>query len=387
MPLHIHYESSDPNSLHIWLERWSTSHFWKPVSRPKKLRDPKSRRRLGNSQVSNAETGRPKRSVRRVPAANIESVSVQTISESEKPKRSNRTFSNQPVDPALDNPQVELERVKRNLRKVHKPVLENSTQADSEIEKPSQIREKRSNDTGHDSLEQGKQDLGKTPNISDHEVTEQNTSNMSEKINQEVLTVPKSPDMEVRGEPNVSDMNEKINQEVLTVPKSPDVEASVEADQENDSKHVSSVEQAAIEPESLTENPKYDDIPFTNGNYKGSSPKEDSVKKENQKTNKKVPNTVKQECAENGIQNSPSLPSYMQATESAKAKLRLQGSPRLSQDGEEKSNTTRRHSLPSGGKVSSQSPRTQRSTQSGGRAKNKSDKTPSSKDGTGIESS
>jgi hypothetical protein len=60
----------------------------------------------------------------------------------------------------------------------------------------------------------------------------------------------------------------------------------------------------------------------------------------------------KSEYVENGTRATPvqpRKPSYMAATESAKAKLRAQNSPRLDSDSSaEKNGFTRRHSLPSG---------------------------------------
>nr|AFK43723.1 unknown [Medicago truncatula] len=76
----------------------------------------------------------------------------------------------------------------------------------------------------------------------------------------------------------------------------------------------------------------------------------------------------------------------MAATESAKAKLRAQGSPKVVQDGSEKNNSARRQSLPSptNSKISSHSPRTQRPVHSGGKGGHKSDKAASSsRDGNG----
>ena len=78
---------------------------------------------------------------------------------------------------------------------------------------------------------------------------------------------------------------------------------------------------------------KDETIPMTNGNFE---PKEDSTNNENNKSSRKVAVLTKKECAENELQSSPSLPSYIAATESAKGKLRLQGSSRSSEDGAEK---------------------------------------------------
>ena len=111
---------------------------------------------------------------------------------------------------------------------------------------------------------------------------------------------------------------------------------------------------------------------------------------ENQKPTRKISNLTKQENGEDGIKNSPKLPSYMAATESAKAKLRAQGSPRFGQDGTEKNNTaggSGRHSLPSStnNQISSHSPKPQRSVPAGGKGGNKSARTvPSSKAGNGM---
>ncbi|KAK9199682.1 hypothetical protein WN944_014874 [Citrus x changshan-huyou] len=76
---------------------------------------------------------------------------------------------------------------------------------------------------------------------------------------------------------------------------------------------------------------------MTNGNFE---PKEDSTNNENNKSSRKVDVLTKKECVENELQSSPSLPSYIAATESAKAKLRLQGSSRSSEDGAEKNSGT-----------------------------------------------
>ncbi|MBA0559521.1 hypothetical protein Golob_016481 [Gossypium lobatum] len=113
--------------------------------------------------------------------------------------------------------------------------------------------------------------------------------------------------------------------------------------------------------------------------------KGDSTNNENQKSGRKASNPAKQDHTENGPQISPALPSYMAATESAKAKLRLQGSPRFSQDGGEKHNLARRQSLPisANSKINSQSPRTQRLVHAG-KEGSKSDRPLSSRDRNGM---
>ncbi|KAG8366830.1 hypothetical protein BUALT_Bualt16G0008700 [Buddleja alternifolia] len=110
--------------------------------------------------------------------------------------------------------------------------------------------------------------------------------------------------------------------------------------------------------------------------------KEEEIGKENQKIRKRsLP--AKQEYTENISQNNPSLPSYMMATQSAKAKLRAQGTTKLSEDGAENGNI-RRHSLPAStnGKLSSLSPRIRKPVQGNGKGGSKTNKLlTSSRDG------
>ncbi|KAI8564076.1 hypothetical protein RHMOL_Rhmol03G0154300 [Rhododendron molle] len=98
----------------------------------------------------------------------------------------------------------------------------------------------------------------------------------------------------------------------------------------------------------------------------------------------------KQEYPENVPQNTPpTLPSYMAVSQSAKAKLRSQGSPRLVQDGGAENGFVRRHSLPSSmnDKIYL-SPRVQKPVvQANGKGGSRSDKSLSaSRDGNGMKS-
>ncbi|KAI3500787.1 hypothetical protein L1887_36612 [Cichorium endivia] len=61
MPLNIHYNPTDPNSVTNWLSRWSTSHFWDPLPPPNK-KNPK--RKPIKSQSENP------RSFRKLPVNN-----------------------------------------------------------------------------------------------------------------------------------------------------------------------------------------------------------------------------------------------------------------------------------------------------------------------------
>ncbi|KAK4409880.1 protein IQ-DOMAIN 31 [Sesamum angolense] len=117
------------------------------------------------------------------------------------------------------------------------------------------------------------------------------------------------------------------------------------------------------------------------------SSKEDDSGKENQKIRKRRSLPAKQEYTENISQNTPCLPSYMAATESAKAKLRAQGSSKFSEDGAEHG-YVRRHSLPAStnGKLSSLSPRIQKPVQANGKGGGKTNRSMSSSRDVNIQS-
>ncbi|XP_038894591.1 protein IQ-DOMAIN 31 [Benincasa hispida] len=357
-PMQLYFDNGDENSVLKWLERWSNSRFWKPIPQVKKAPESKSQRRLSTGQTGEAHTVRSKRT-RRVPTANNDSAAVQSSTELEKPKRNFRKVSSHSAaEQVQENPQMELEKVKRSLRKVHNPVLENPAQTEVDAEKAKESLEKASNGLGRDLLARG-------------------TSNSSEKMKKEAIsTIPVQPDLETTPEPLPA-------KEIVNVPNSDPVVDSQPLIESSDKDKSIAGDEAAVETKPLTESYPKDEInPLPNGE---SNHKEDYTNNENLKSGRKSSTPAKQERVENGLQHSPTLPSYMAATESAKAKLRAQGSPRFGQDSE-RNNLNRRHSLPSltNAKISSQSPRTQRLVQAGGKGGNKNDKALlGSRDGNG----
>ncbi|KAE9602177.1 putative IQ motif, EF-hand binding protein [Lupinus albus] len=361
MPLRLQYVTGDPNSVLSWLERWSSSYFWKQVTQPKKIRDIKSQRKQGNNSIGETQMSKSKRTNRKLPTSNFDSVPVQANSEFEKPKRNIRRISSQPSDPVQESPQIALEKIKRNLRKVHNPVVENNAPSEVESETPKQHSEKATVNSGH---------VG---------VSEQGVIGSNEKIKKEAtLIISSLPPEEIPRahfvSKEVSDVP-SINQVVVESNPLTDITSKDENISDNDVKN---------EPKDLLETVcKDENSHLTNGDL---SHKEDPTGCENLKPTRKSPIVTKQERPENGSLNSPTLPSYMAATESAKAKLRAQGSPRFPQEVSERNNPARRHSLPTSinSKISSHSPRTQKLTQAGGKGDHKSDKTvSSSREGNG----
>ncbi|KAG2242448.1 hypothetical protein Bca52824_095711 [Brassica carinata] len=300
IPVHIPYDSSNPNSSSIWLENWSASCFWKPVPQPKKT--------MGR-RVTDAETAKPKKSA-----------SVKTSFEFGKHKRSFRKVSSQSVEPpAVEDPQVELEKVKRGLRKVHNPVVESSIQ-------PQPVP--------HIEVEETKHGV-ENPVV--HETIEEPVKVFEENKKQKVPEQPEEVEVHV---PGPLETNEALDSSLVN---------------QIDSNETPSMEEKTPKPNS----------------------KESSGGKENQKSRRRGSATNKTEREEsNGLhhqhQTSPTIPSYMQATKSAKAKLRLQGSSKSA----EQDTVPRRHSLPSlgNGRTTSSSPRTTRLASSGDKTGNKKEK-------------
>lgn len=331
MPLRLQYDLGEPNSAWNWLERWTTSHAWGPLPQTKRAIDSKSKKSKGKLQNVDNETARSKRSVRRV--SNNGTIHS---SESGKSKRNPRKLSNYNIDPTQEQPQNEVDKVKRNLRKVSDSIVEINDQIQVETEKPNR-------------------GARKTLDSPTHVIQQQCINEYSEKMTEDkTIEISTPTEIEITATPvatkGLDDMLHDIHPAVELPP---------------------------LESQSEDEN-----ISVTNGD---STLNEDQVSNENQKNIKRRASfPAKQENLENGSEKTPKLPSYMQATESAKAKLRGQSSPRFGQDVEEKIALTRRHSLSSAtnGKLSSVSPRTQRFVQASGKGGIKNDRSHlSSKDG------
>lgn len=316
-PLSLHYDPVDPNSAWNWLERWSSSCFWEPLVRPKKMLDAKLKRKTGKLQTEEAEAGKSKRTVRRANGDNNASHS----SETEKPKRNARKVLVHQAEPVQEQPHNELEKVKRNLRKISQSTTTVSEKSEAVMEKPQPV-------------------LEKVPSIPtpDSSVPVGGMDQTSEKVIDPTVLEPEAP----------------------PIPPLEDKPLDVLHD-----------DYPAVEPESIGNG---ENSPTVNEEQ---NCKEDQTSKENSRARRRKSFPAKQDYHPESVsQNTPTLPSYMAATESAKAKLRAQGSsPRTAEDAAE-NGFTRRHSLPSStnGKLSLLSPRVQKPVQANGKGGSKSNK-------------
>ncbi|CAN6456029.1 unnamed protein product [Victoria cruziana] len=350
-PLKNYYSQTEPNSAWSWLERWTTLRLTIPSVPSKRGIDSKAQKHAARAME---DTSRTKRSVRTRPTAHGDTSTNANNYESERAKRNLKKVPAQTVE----EPQSELEKVKRNLRKVSAS-LSSVTSSEMDTEKL-------------------KRNLNKNTSSS-VEIHSNGDADMIDKI-KKVTTLPPTEHPEPKVDSHlITDSEPKI-----------DSQLKIDCEQKIDSQPISADSQSKMDSEPVSANSLADcsqiDNPIAKLNPievslpiislenemndetpaavdgENSNSKVDQTPAGSQKTSKR-----RSSFPENGLHKSPALPSYMAATESAKAKLRGQGSPRFGSDGTEGNGITRRHSLPSfsNGKLNSLSPRTQRLVQSG----------------------
>lgn len=318
LPMSLQYDLSEPNSAWNWLERWSISHFWKPCAHSKNVLI-KPPQKQGGTQALEFRTGKSKRSIRKVSALVNGDTGSSASVDLDKPKRNPRKITSHQTELVQEQHQSELERVKRNLRKVSASAVVASEKLETRNEKP------------------------------------QTEPQPSTKIvlNTVASDVPEQKKIISSENPTGSDFVAD-KQALEEVPSNITAADDVPQD-DHPVAELHSLENGGKSESPLTLNEEL-------------SSKEEHSNKENQKIKKRRSLTTKQEHPENILQNIPSVPSYMAATESAKAKLRAQGSSKIDEDGADHV-YDRRHSLPasSNGKLSSLSPRIQKPIQANGK--------------------
>ncbi|KAK4780833.1 hypothetical protein SAY87_016939 [Trapa incisa] len=157
IPLHLQYIAEDPNSEKEWLERWTISRFWVPVSQQKKT----SRMRSPVKQhAAEIDQGRSKRSV----SSNPENRPGRTSVQSEKLKRGTQKKAGKVVDLVEQSSQAETGKSKLNGRKTNSLVMG----VYDEVE----IHSRKS-----------RQSLGKAPGASASDTVEKGICNSDEALN------------------------------------------------------------------------------------------------------------------------------------------------------------------------------------------------------------
>ncbi|XP_073148432.1 protein IQ-DOMAIN 31-like [Henckelia pumila] len=327
MPLRMHYSQAEPNSAWNWLERWSSCHFWESPARAKNSLNVKPQKNQGVSQIFETIAGKSKRSIRKVSATINGDAGALASGEIDKSKRNSSKVISHQTDPVQEQPQSELERVKLNLRKVSASVAAASEKSETEIKKP------------------------------------QTLQSMKTLLSSATLDVPEQKKVI----PSENPTNPDVVADELSLVEAPSKTIVVD-----EPAPVPHDDHPVVELHSLENGGKIESPSTLN---EESTVKEEQCGKSNQKIKKRRSLPVKPEYPENISQNTPCLPSYMAATESAKAKLRAQGSTKFDEDGADYG-FVRRHSLPAStnGKLSSMSPRMQKPVQANGKGGTKTNR-------------
>ncbi|XP_047172862.1 protein IQ-DOMAIN 29-like isoform X4 [Vigna umbellata] len=324
-PLSLTSDPGEPNFGWKWLEYWTQSHFWAPLPVLKNKSDSLSDEKNGSSQT--VQRGQVKRTTRKSAAVKGDNSSVLANRSKQRPKKD----SSHPLPSAQEHPQKETE--KSSLEKKHAHNVSNGSEVVNEKRKISSRK------------------------ILDHTVTdvlEQVPNASSEKM--EDLTVAKSEESDPgkgHAQPAKDENCNEPHNDPIAVSRT-----SVKKGENEKNQGVGE-----------DQNGGDDNCISNNCQRRASLPA----------------NFNDQDGEVYATPVTPRLPSYMAPTESAKAKLRGQNSPRFATDLVEKSSTTRRHSLSSSlnGRSGSFSPRAERLMAVSGRGVIKSDRSlSSSRDGT-----
>ncbi|KAK3161760.1 hypothetical protein QOZ80_1BG0081070 [Eleusine coracana subsp. coracana] len=341
-PLHFRYDKRDSNSVYNWLERWTISHIWKPASQPKRVTDGKPQVRKA-SYAMETESARLKRNARKGSAITVEGFHTSMAVEPEKLKRNPRKFSALPSDSVPDSELSELEKVKRNLRKATNSMVEaskfSSARADSsKISDSTADVPKVSNHAA---------EISKTPNLlngtSDYQdINCEKGLQSTDETSLPLGTQGHSDNGHLLEYSNIDDFN-------LLPGLKFDLETALDSVSIGDNVGEPTAGATAVEVMPLQNTNNEDNILRKKEEARSKEEHQSNGSFRANKRKSSFPN--KTEHMENGTRTTPvqpRLPSYMAATESLKAKLRTQNSPRLDSDSSaEKNSSTRRHSLPS----------------------------------------
>ncbi|KAE9615527.1 hypothetical protein Lal_00018469 [Lupinus albus] len=380
VPLSFRFDPIGPNLANEWLFHWTRSRFWAPLPELKKklysLSDEK------NGSCRTVDQGHVKRNTRKSPSVKADDGSGSGSSKYKQPPKKD---SNRPLLSAQEHPQKEIEKSSSVKTRVQ-------TVSDrSEV-----VNEKRKH---------------RTRKISDHTVTNVSklcSSASSEKRKDLAVSKSKTSDPEkiLRQQMEDKHDNEPPNDPIAVLNGSviKDIDEETRKISNHTVSEVSKLDQSAssekIKDFAVSKSKESDPKPVNavvetsvmNGRDEGIRRVSDDLNdgdsciRNNYQRRASLPANFNDQ--DNELHNTPRLPSYMAPTESAKARLRGQGSPRLASDLIDKNGITRRHSLSSSmnGKPDSFSPIAERLVAMSGRGVIRSDRSlSSSRDGNGTD--
>nr|GMD16943.1 protein IQ-DOMAIN 31-like isoform X1 [Ipomoea batatas] len=387
MPLQLQHGPGEPNSAHEWLMRWTVLQVRVADSQPKEISNSKDQGGKKDQAIHN-------QSGRRLRSDKIENGSSHPNVESEKVKSSTKKIPHHSLKSISEHQGNEIEKVKRNLKKVSKPILESSVKSELDTDSSMQNLQKSTSTLAPELSEKG----SNTPCCGPEKPADLETPPeglpMATSVN-ELCSLP--ADIETLqsqvGDTNDSrqDLTKSFCTEALELSegcdRTPTIEPTKPADVETLPKKLSNLalitelcdtQASKIKPEPVAD--KNEDITTPD---KGVNNNHEQNEDENIKHNQRRASLPLKNDVDVGMRTARKVPSYMAPTQSARAKVREQASPRFEQEVLENNALTRRYSMPSStnGKMSS-SPQHQRLVQACGREGIKIDRSlSSSRDG------
>uniref|UniRef100_A0A803QM71 DUF4005 domain-containing protein n=1 Tax=Cannabis sativa TaxID=3483 RepID=A0A803QM71_CANSA len=230
----------------------------------------------------------------------------------------------------IQTKETEIGRAKQAEGKVspvknRKLPLHPSLAYEKQINKPRKLEFSKEESKPLNDLERVKQNLRR--------ISGSTAESVAEKLKPNPTTLPTIPSSEI-SEKSVVNLIEKTSESSeVEVPPKQVVEKNEKLDEQHDD---------GVEPIPIRDVEMVEDASIEN-EHKNNFEIEKTSKDSQKNYKKKVPTKV--EYQENVPQRSPTLPNYMTATESAKAKLRGLGYPRFDEDEVENQGFVRRHSL------------------------------------------
>ncbi|KAE9595595.1 putative IQ motif, EF-hand binding, P-loop containing nucleoside triphosphate hydrolase [Lupinus albus] len=411
-PRCLRFSPAEPNISKEWLYRWTRSRFWAPLPQLKKKLDSVSDENNGSCRV---ERGQVKRNTRKSPTIKAEDGSG---SGSNKYKQRPKRDSNGPLLSAQEHPQKEIEKSssvktrvqtvshisevnekgKHSTRKISDRTVTDVPKQGSSVssENMKDLAVTKSKDLAVSSASSEKmKDLTASKSRESKSVGQQVEDNHDNVPHNDPISVLQTSVMNGTDEgtrkisdhavTEVSKQDQSASSEKmedLAVSKSKESDPDKSVGQQVEDKHDNDLHNDPIVVlQTSIVNGRDDGIQGVGEDLNGG----DNCIRNNYQRRASLPGNFNDQ--DNESHNTPRLPSYMAPTESVKAKLRAQGSPRFASDLADKNSITRRHSLSASlnGKSDSFSPRAERMIMSG-RGVIKTDKSlSSSRDGNGID--
>ncbi|CAK8536799.1 unnamed protein product [Lathyrus sativus] len=423
-PLSLSSNLAEPYLAENWLDRWTRSHFWAPLPKLKKKHDLASVEKNISSQT--VEKGQVKRNARKSPTVKANDGST---SGSNKQKQGLKKDSNHSLISAQEHehPRKEIEKssikktrmqnvsdrseIVSEKRKHSSRPISDHTVADVSEQGPNSSSEKRKVITVPKSEESyPEKGLGK-------KALEENNDKPKKSINGGTIEqkglgqkAPEDnndmPKMSLNGDAKEENgLGQKALEDYNDKPKK-SLNGGVKEEKGHGQKALEDIndkpkkslnggvkEEKVLGQKALEEKAHNDPTAVLQTSVKNVGDVKVGVSEDLNGGDKIISNNYQRRASlpanfndqENELHNTPRLPSYMAPTESAKARLRGQGSPRFATDFLDKNSLTRRHSLSSSfnSKSGSFSPRAEKLVSLSSRGVARTDKSlSSSRDGT-----